>query len=124
MPEIPEPAIQAASEVMFREYESQYSAGHLTWRDFADSAHAILTAALPVLERDFRERLAREIDPAKLDQIAGWFDDDDKLKMWLYEQRPDVFPRAWNERGNAVQTDLRQWAKLLRGARADDDHGR
>jgi hypothetical protein len=124
VPDVPDVAVRAAAKVLFRQYESEYSAGHLTWRDFTVPAREILGAAMPAIDAGIRSHLAAEIDPARLDQLADWFDDDDKLKMWLYEQRPDVFPRAWNERGNAVQTDLRQWAKLLRGARADDDHGR
>jgi hypothetical protein len=123
MPDIPEDAVQAAAEVLFRQYESQYVTGHLTWRDFTVPAREILSAATPAIDEGIRSHLAAEIDPARLDQLAAWFDDDDKLKMWLYEQRPDVFPRAWNERGNAVQTDLRQWAKLLRDRREDQDHG-
>lgn len=39
-------AVQAAAEVLFRDYESQYSAGHLTWRDFADLARKTLEAAI------------------------------------------------------------------------------
>ena len=49
MTDIPDEAVQRAAEVMFRQYESQYDAGHLTWRDFADDARAILEAALPSL---------------------------------------------------------------------------
>jgi hypothetical protein len=37
--------IEAASMVLFRDYESQYSASHLTWRDFADLARAVIEAA-------------------------------------------------------------------------------
>ena len=39
-------AVQRAAEVMYRQYDSQYGADHLTWRDFANDARAILTAAL------------------------------------------------------------------------------
>jgi hypothetical protein len=38
-------AVEAAARVMFRDYERQYSAGHLTWRDFADDAREILESA-------------------------------------------------------------------------------
>jgi hypothetical protein len=47
--DIPEPAIQAAAEVLLRDYESQYSASHLTWRDFADLARQVLAAAAPLM---------------------------------------------------------------------------
>jgi hypothetical protein len=49
VPDIPEAAVKAVAEVMFREYESEYQADHLTWRDFADSARLILEAAAPAL---------------------------------------------------------------------------
>jgi hypothetical protein len=49
MPEIPEAAVQAVAEQMLRRYDSQYSAAHLTWRDFADDARADLEAAAPSL---------------------------------------------------------------------------
>lgn len=58
-----------------------------------------------------------EIDPAKLGWLADWLDEDDKTKTWLYEQRPDVFPSTWRDRGTDVQADLRRWAALLRNAR-------
>lgn len=45
MPDFPESAVQHCAEVMLRQYESEYDAGHLTWRDFADAARAILDAA-------------------------------------------------------------------------------
>lgn len=50
MADYPGEAVQRAAEVMLRQYESQYDAAHLTWRDFADSAREILDAALPVAE--------------------------------------------------------------------------
>jgi hypothetical protein len=43
--DIPPAAVQAAAEVMLRQYESQYEAGHLTWRGFEDDARQILEAA-------------------------------------------------------------------------------
>jgi hypothetical protein len=45
MADYPDEAVQRAAEVMLRQYESQYDAPHLTWRDFADSAREILDAA-------------------------------------------------------------------------------
>jgi hypothetical protein len=38
--------VQLAAEAMLARHESQYSAGHLTWRDFEGDARAILEAAL------------------------------------------------------------------------------
>lgn len=49
MPEIPDEAVQIVAKRMFRRYESEYDAGHLSWRDFADDARADLEAAAPVL---------------------------------------------------------------------------
>jgi hypothetical protein len=40
----PEGAVQRAAEVSLRQYESEYSAGHLTWRDFAAEVTEILDA--------------------------------------------------------------------------------
>jgi hypothetical protein len=45
MPDSDDPRIQRAAEVLMRDYESQYSASHLTWRDFADLAEQVLNAA-------------------------------------------------------------------------------
>jgi hypothetical protein len=42
---VPETAVQAAAEILLRDYESEYSAAHLTWRDFADLARRVLEAA-------------------------------------------------------------------------------
>jgi hypothetical protein len=61
VPDVPAPAIQAAAEVLFRQYESEYSASHLTWRDFADQAREVLEAAMPAIERASRRKVAREI---------------------------------------------------------------
>lgn len=55
---LPDSAIQAAAEVRFRQYESEYSAGHLTWRDFADEVREVLAAAAPAIRAAERERLA------------------------------------------------------------------
>jgi hypothetical protein len=49
VPRVPDGAVQAAAEVMLRQYESAYSAPRPTWRDFADPAREILEAAAPVL---------------------------------------------------------------------------
>lgn len=41
---ITEAAVQAAAEVLLRDYESEYSAAHLTWRDFESLARRVLEA--------------------------------------------------------------------------------
>jgi hypothetical protein len=46
---LPEAAVRAGAEVRLRQYESEYEAGHLTWRDFAAEVTEILEAALPYL---------------------------------------------------------------------------
>lgn len=48
-PRVTDAAIQIVAEQMLRRYESQYSAEHLSWRDFADDAKEDLQAALPAL---------------------------------------------------------------------------
>jgi hypothetical protein len=58
MPDYPGTAVQHAAEVMLRQYESQYNAEHLTWRDFADDARAILDAAAPDLAQRYEDLLA------------------------------------------------------------------
>jgi hypothetical protein len=67
----PDEAVQRAAEVMLRQYETQYDAAHLTWRDFADDARAILDAALPALdgERDGVWARVRSYD------VSVWPDD-------------------------------------------------
>lgn len=57
MPEVPDAAVKAAAEVMLRQYESEYSAAHLTWRDFADPAREILGAVAPAMA----DHVARKI---------------------------------------------------------------
>jgi cytosine/adenosine deaminase-related metal-dependent hydrolase len=62
MPEYPEAAVQAAAEVALRQYDSQYSAGHLTWRDFADEVREILDAAAPVLAEAIAAKIAAHME--------------------------------------------------------------
>lgn len=45
-------AITAAATVLLRQYDSEYNADHLTWRDFADQATEVLTAAWPLLRAE------------------------------------------------------------------------
>lgn len=49
MPTVPEDAVKAAAEVLLRQYATEYSADHLTWKDFTDPAREVLEAAAPVL---------------------------------------------------------------------------
>jgi hypothetical protein len=53
----PDEAVQRAAEVMLRQYETQYDAAHLTWRDFADDARAILGDAAPPLAEPYQDLL-------------------------------------------------------------------
>jgi hypothetical protein len=46
---VPEDAVRAGAEVLLCYYGSEYDAGHLTWRDFADEAREVLEAAVPAL---------------------------------------------------------------------------
>jgi hypothetical protein len=58
--DVPETAVQAVAERMFRRYESEYSAAHLSWRDFADDARADLAAAAPILAEAWRVTAGRK----------------------------------------------------------------
>jgi hypothetical protein len=61
--------LQRAAEVLFRQYESEYSTEHLTWRDFADPAREILDAAAPLLA----EECARAVEAhMEKHDPAGW----------------------------------------------------
>lgn len=62
MSDIPDEAVQRAAEVMFRQYESQYDASHLTWRDFAADARAVLEAAGRTLAGHIGARILRYSD--------------------------------------------------------------
>jgi len=76
--------------------------------DFRADVHAVLAEVREMRPqqrelRDYTDGLRedlREIDPAKLDLLADWFDMDDA--------------RKGSGRGVGVQADLRRWAKLLR----------
>jgi len=67
------------------------------------------------VQRWERERIASEISPDRLEELAGWFDDDDDFKAIIF---PQTLGRA---RGHDVQDDLRHWAKLLRGEEDGND---
>lgn len=56
-------------------------------------------------ERDALADVLNGIDPAKLDLLADWFDQDDA--------------RRAGPRGVEVQADLRRWAKQIRGTRPE-----
>lgn len=62
MPEIPDDAVQAAAEVLLRQYESEYSAAHLTWRDFADPARQVLEAAAPVMAEAVAQKILAHME--------------------------------------------------------------
>ena len=47
--DLPEPAVEAAAKVALRQYESEYSAAHLSWRDFEGEVRELLEAAAPHL---------------------------------------------------------------------------
>jgi|ERR1700722_4055527 len=62
MPEIPETALQAAAETLFRQYESEYSADHLTWRDFTDPAREVLEAAAPAMAEAVAQKILAHME--------------------------------------------------------------
>lgn len=70
----------------------------------------IIVGVAPLIAAAERARLRAEIDPARLELLADWFDDDDEFKA-------STFPDTWPERSDEVQQDLRRWAALLRQGR-------
>lgn len=55
--DIPAEAVEAAAQVRWRQYDSEYDASHLTWRDFAEDVGEILAAALPHIRAQFERDL-------------------------------------------------------------------
>ena len=53
---------RAIAEVRFRQYESEYSASHLTWEDFTADADEIAAALAPLIEARVREARAEAWD--------------------------------------------------------------
>lgn len=67
-------AIEAVARRHFRRYESEYSASHLTWRDFAEDAAEDVAAAVPHLTRDLRalaETVASEAPRKRIDDMEA-----------------------------------------------------
>jgi len=62
VPRVPDDAVQAAAEVMLRQYETEFSAPHLTWRDFADPAREILEAAAPALAEAAAQKITGHME--------------------------------------------------------------
>jgi hypothetical protein len=62
MPDLPESATRAVAEALLRQYESQYDAGHLTWRDFEVSAREITAAAAPILAEEVARKILAHMD--------------------------------------------------------------
>ena len=46
---------RAIAEVRLRQYDSEYSASHLTWEDFTGEAQEIVAALAPLIEARVRE---------------------------------------------------------------------
>ncbi|MEV0382366.1 hypothetical protein [Nonomuraea sp. NPDC050643] len=61
MSDLPEEAVQAAAEVLYREYDSEFGADHLSWRDFTSTARAALVAAAPVIAAQARAEALRDV---------------------------------------------------------------
>jgi hypothetical protein len=87
VPDIPEDAITAAAEAL---RDHPHASGAYSWRV---RAKVVLEAAAPAIRADERRRIAREIDPDRLDQLADRFDDDpfakDDLRRWAALLRED-----------------------------------
>jgi hypothetical protein len=108
LPEIPEAAVQAAAEVLFRDYESQYAADHLTWRDFAALARQSLEAALPHL----RPGMATEWGTRFLDENGGEHmgaDFGTGLQAELFARSLAAAGNSPDWRGIAVTREVSPW---------------
>jgi hypothetical protein len=62
VPEIPDAAVRAAAEKLLRQYESEYSADHLTWRDFKDPAREVLEAAAPAMAEAIAQKILAHME--------------------------------------------------------------
>lgn len=49
--DVPGEAVHAVAETLYRHYDSEYGASHLTWMDFADEARELIQAAAPHLRK-------------------------------------------------------------------------
>jgi hypothetical protein len=69
MPElIPEEVVQAVAEKLYRDYDSEFGADHLSWRDFEGQARELLSVAAPLIAEQARveERAVRDNELAVL----------------------------------------------------------
>jgi hypothetical protein len=103
VPDYPDTAVRHAAEVMLRNYDSQYNADHLTWRDFADDARAVLDAAAP----DLGEHAARKI----LVHMESHGPDPAAVKL----------PQAQASRSYAYRRHFQTAARVAAGAFLTDD---
>ena len=62
MAEFPEEVIRKAAEVRLRQYDSEYNADHLTWKDFASEVTEILDAVAEDLGNHAAEKIAEHRD--------------------------------------------------------------
>jgi len=85
MPDVPDEAVQAVAERMFRRYESEYDASHLTWQDFADDARAGLEAAAPILAEAWGTSVPIQPD----EPPVASFDERDLAVIGMYQECPE-----------------------------------
>lgn len=52
--EVPAEALRAVAEALYRAYDSEYGAGHLSWKDFTGQARELLQVAVPHIKRQAR----------------------------------------------------------------------
>jgi|SRR5579871_1009568 len=73
MGEFPESVIRKAAEVRIRQYESEYSAAHLTWRDFAAEVTEILDAVAEDLGQVVAGKIRAHMEdqgPSEVSKVA------------------------------------------------------
>jgi hypothetical protein len=96
--EVPAEAVQAVAEILYRAYDAEFVADHLSWRDFRGQARDLIVAAVPHI----REQVAQEI----LDAQA------EREQRYVPPGRPDALGRWHGERKG-----MQRAAEIARNAR-------
>jgi hypothetical protein len=73
LPAVPDEATKAVAEALYRAYDSEFCADHLSWKDFTGQARELIVIAIPAIEQRARAQVADEIEAeeAKIDRWSG-----------------------------------------------------
>lgn len=85
--EVPEAAVEAAVEAAA---DALFKAAVMPWYDYKDQARAALVAALPVLERQLRDKIAADVWDAARTAVARQTD----LTELVHFERPSDFRKG------------------------------